>query len=236
MAEPDAAAEAADPDVLSPREEDELLAGAPWRRLVALGDSVVEGIREPVAGYRDLGWIERIGEALGRARPGFDLRNLGRRDLRAAEVRAAQLGPALEARPDLAVVVCGGNDMLARRFDADAVERELEAIVSRLQEAGAEVVNATLFDITRALRLPPEMGGELDARLAELHDRVRALSRRRGTLLVELAELEVSADSGIYSSDFRHVNARGHAIAASAAVRALGARLRERAGAGAERA
>ncbi len=66
-----------DPDCLDPLEAAELLRDAPWQRLVVLGDSVAAGVREPLAGYRDAGFTDRLGETLASTRPGFVYRNLG---------------------------------------------------------------------------------------------------------------------------------------------------------------
>ena len=97
------------------------LSGAPWRRLAVVGDSIAEGVREPLDGWRDLSWIDRIAEAL----PALEVRNLGRRNLLARDVLASQLDAALAFRPDLAIVAAGGNDSLRRSFDPGVVEREL---------------------------------------------------------------------------------------------------------------
>src|SRR5262245_17184984 len=101
--------EAADPYCLRPGEAAALLAAHPWRRLVVVGDSTAEGIGDPVDGYCMLGWADRVAAELAGAAPGLVYRNLGCWDLRTAQVRAAQLDPALALSPDLAVVACGGN-------------------------------------------------------------------------------------------------------------------------------
>jgi lysophospholipase L1-like esterase len=217
--------EAADPYVLSPAQAAALLRGAPWRRLAVVGDSIAEGVREDVPGYGPDSWGERLASALRRERPDLEYLNLGKRGLRVAEVRSRQLEPALRFRPDLAIVVCGGNDLLARCFDGDALEAEIEAIVAALVGTGADVVTFTMFGMPRALEIPPEFGDRLKERLDEVHARWRAVSRRHGTLLVDFARHPVSADPGIYSTDFQHANTRGHAIVASETIRHLGERL-----------
>lgn len=220
--------ESADPDVLSPARATRLLGGAPWRRLAVVGDSIAEGVREQAPGYGPDGWADRLAAALRRHRPDLEYLNLGRRGLRAAEVRTEQLDRALRFRPDLAVVVCGGNDLLSERFDGDAVQAEIDAIVAALAATRADVVTFTMFDITRALDMPPEFGAQLKERLDDLHERWREVSRRHGTLLVDFARHPASADPGIYSKDFQHANTRGHAIVASEAIRRLGELLARR--------
>jgi lysophospholipase L1-like esterase len=228
MSEPVPAAEANDPDVLSPAEEAELLAGATWDRFAVLGDSIAHGLREAIPGYQDLGWADRVAVALRRGGREVAYRNFGVPELRAAQVRESQLEPARRFAPDLALVVCGGNDLLVRKFDVAAVEHEIELILTGLQEAGADVITCTMLDMPRALAMPPEFGTELRDRFDALCDATRRAASRNRVLVAECAPLDVCADPGIYASDFQHANTRGHAIAASVAIRRLGAFLRER--------
>jgi lysophospholipase L1-like esterase len=104
----------------------------PWRRFVVVGDSLAEGIGDPTPGYEHLGWADRVARGLE-----ADYLNLGRRDLLAVEVRATQLERALAFAPDLAAVVCGGNDLMRADHDPEAVERNVDAIVAALRAAAA---------------------------------------------------------------------------------------------------
>lgn len=198
------------------------LAHAPWRRLVALGDSVAEGIGDPVDGYPAGGWLEIVAAALG---PRIAFLNLGRRGLRAAEVREQQLAPALAYRPDLAVVAAGGNDLLDPAFDGRAVQAELDAMVRALRAAGAEVITIGLFDITRSTRVPEPLRTWLGDRLLELSARTEIVAGRHGALHVDCTPHPAAADDAIYSADGMHLNARGHAIAAAETLRVLERRL-----------
>lgn len=215
-----------DPAVLPAAEAAAMLAGAPWRRMVTIGDSVAQGVREPVPGYRDLSWTDRVEEALGAVAPGFTALNLGRRDLVAAEVRAAQLEPALAFQPDLAFVVAGGNDMLRPEFDADGVRRELAAMISAFRAAGADVVTIGLLDITVAGLGPARYREVMSARTRRLAALTADVAAELGACHAHNPpDHPVAADPGIYSSDQLHLNARGHAFAAANTVRALAAHL-----------
>ncbi|TDD82085.1 SGNH/GDSL hydrolase family protein [Actinomadura darangshiensis] len=232
-----------DPSVLPAADAAALLADASWTRMVTIGDSVAEGVREPVPGYRDLSWTDRVEEALRAATPGFTALNLGRRGLVAAEVAAGQLRPALEFGPDLAFVVAGGNDMLRPHFDEDEVRRELASMVSAFRAAGADVVTIGLLDITAAglspssSPHPPPIKGRAPLGAARYHEVMSARTRRLAALTAEVAAEHgachvdnprghpVAADPGIYSGDQLHLNARGHAFAAANTVRALAAHL-----------
>ncbi|GFE81857.1 hypothetical protein GCM10011487_38570 [Steroidobacter agaridevorans] len=104
-----------------------MLAGARWKRLVILGDS-------------DMSWTDRISAALAAAQPEFEAFNLARRNLLAAEVRITQLTPALELKPDLAIVVAGSSDIARGEFNPALVRSELSVMISALRAAGADVL------------------------------------------------------------------------------------------------
>jgi lysophospholipase L1-like esterase len=220
-----------DPEVLPDRDLAALVRGARWRRLAVLGDSVAEGVREPLDGYRDLSWIDRIAGPLRAEVPGLAVLNLGRRNLLAAEVRASQLDAALAFRPDLAIVSAGGNDSLRHSFDTGAVERELDAIVGPLRRAGADVLLLELMDIVASGLVPREHAAALDGRMRRLAALTRRVARRHGAILVAMRGHAASADPGVYASDRLHLNTRGHAIVGSEAIRALSAAIPVRAAA-----
>ncbi|MEU5942188.1 SGNH/GDSL hydrolase family protein [Micromonospora sp. NPDC047548] len=220
--------EASDPYCLRDGESAELLAGHPWRRFTVLGDSVAEGMCEPVDGYPDLQWADRIAAELRAARPGLAYLNLGRRGLRAHEVRAAQLDAALAFAPDLALVVCGGNDAFRPAFDADVVDAELAAIVTALQGAGADVITVGMFDVSHSPAVPAPRRPGLSERMRRLSSHTGRLAARLGTVHVHLTDHPAGADPTLYSSDGRHGSARSDAIAAAETVRRLGAHLASR--------
>lgn len=217
--------EATDPWCLRPGESARLLRGHPWRRFVVLGDSVAEGLCEPVDGYPDLQWADRLAAELRAVQPGLAYLNLGRRGLRAHEVRAAQLDPALAFAPDLALVVCGGNDAFRTGYDPDAVDAELTAMIIALRDAGADVVTVGMFDVSHSPAVPAALRAGLGERMRLLSARTARLAERLGTLHVHLTDHPMVADPSLYSSDGRHGSARSDAIAAAETLRVLGAQL-----------
>jgi hypothetical protein len=65
----------------------------------------------------------------------------------------------------------------------------------------------------------------VDARLRALAELTRTVAARHAAMLVEMRTHPASADPGVYSSDRLHLNARGHAIVGTQAVRVLGSAL-----------
>lgn len=224
-----ATTESTDPHCLRTDESATLLTGHPWRRFVVLGDSVAEGMCEPVDGYSRLQWADRIAAELAAVCPALTYLNLGRRGLRAHEVRATQLDRALEFGPDLALVVCGGNDAFGSHYDADAVDVELAAMISALRAVGADVITVGMFDVSYSPAVPEQIRPGLRDRMRQLSEHTGRLASALGTLHVNLTEHPATSDPSLYSSDGRHGSARSDAIAAADAVRRLGAHLRTRA-------
>ncbi|GAB2831162.1 SGNH/GDSL hydrolase family protein [Actinocorallia aurea] len=193
---------------------------SPWQRMAVIGDSIASGVREPADGFDDLSWIDRMTRALG-----AETLNLGERDLKAREVRDRQLAPALAFRPDLAVVVCGGNDALGRAFDPTALEADLAHLVGAFRATGADVLTLGLFDIVSSgLITDPRFLAEFQPRLARLHDITADVSRAHGALFADFRAHPAGTDPSIYSTDLIHLNARGHAIVADEVLTLLARR------------
>ncbi|WP_328374475.1 SGNH/GDSL hydrolase family protein [Micromonospora zamorensis] len=218
-------AESTDPYCLRSGEAAELLRGHPWRRFVALGDSVVEGSCEPTPGYSDVQWADRIATELDAARPGLAYLNLGRSGLRAHEVRATQLAPALAFGPDLALVVCGGNDAFRPAYDADNVDAELTAMIVALQQADADVITVGMFDVSYSPAVPEALRPGLRERMRLLSARTAKLAERLGTVHVHLTDHPLTADPTLYSTDGRHGSGRSDAIATAETLRRLHSHL-----------
>jgi lysophospholipase L1-like esterase len=218
-------AEAADPFCLREGEAERLLAGHPWRRFAVLGDSVAQGLGDPTPGYPDEPWCDRIAAELTQARPGLAYLNLGASNSTAARVRARQLGDAVAFSPDLALVACGGYDVLRFSYDLAGTDADLRAIISALAERGCQVMTVGLFDGSFAPGLAEPLRDQLRGRLHELSRRMRSISADLRTLHVELTWHPASRDPDMYSKDLRHGTMRGHAIAAAESIRCLGAFL-----------
>jgi len=216
----------ADPFCLRPGEAETLLAGHPWARFAVLGDSIAEGVGDAVDGYGELGWADRVATALAAHRSGFAYLNLGRRDLRTAQVRTTQLAEALAWQPDLALVACGGNDAMRPGYDPVAVDRELTAIVEPLQAAGTEVVTIALLVMADYPAFPGWFRPTAVANMRRLARHTTALARRLGTIHIDISQHPAGLRPDLLlSRDGLHANGRSHAICAAEAIRRLGAHL-----------
>jgi lysophospholipase L1-like esterase len=193
-----------------------------YKRFVAVGDSMAEGVGDPTPGYRHVSWAERVAEAIG-----GEYLNLGKRNLLAAEVRATQLERAVAFRPDLAAVLCGGNDLMRRGADVGAIEREVERTVAALRAVGADVIMMAPFDITRTDLVPEEFKPRWHSLIEQMSALAERVALRHDAVLVDFREHPAGADPSIYSADRIHLNARGHAICAAHTLNVLRRRLAE---------
>jgi lysophospholipase L1-like esterase len=177
-----------------------------FHRYVALGDSTTEGLEDPDGrgGYR--GWANRFAEHLAHAFGSIHYANLGVRGLRARDVHATQLTPALDLRPDLATVVAGVNDLLRPGFDADEVAGHIRAMVTALRAQGATVLTFTMPDMARVNPLARLLRG----RLAAMNERLRETCRLTGARLLDLAAHDLGGDPRLWDDDRLHANSVGH--------------------------
>jgi lysophospholipase L1-like esterase len=188
-----------------------------FERYVAIGDSTTEGLDDPdgLGGFR--GWANRLAERIAAEQGSVLYANLGIRGLRTRQIRETQLPVALEMRPDLATVVSGTNDLLAKRFDPHAFAADVEAMQCALRDGGATVLTFTLPDISRLMPLARPVRGRLERMNAAL----RAVSARTGAKLVDFAAHDSALDPRFWSDDRLHANSLGHERIAGALAHAI---------------
>lgn len=193
----------------------------PWKRFVAIGDSMTEGVGDPRPDGTLRGWADRLAETLASVDGGLTFVNLARRGSTTEEVHRQQLGAALELRPDLAGALMGMNDLIEPNVDAGRYERELDSIVGAMRETGAAVLTATFPDITMFSPLPARYLTRVRGRLQAASEAVRKVSARHGTLLLDADDLPEARERAIVSVDRLHPSPRGHVLVAQMFARLL---------------
>jgi lysophospholipase L1-like esterase len=191
--------------------------GMPFR-LVAIGDSTVEGLEDPGPGGVYVGWADRLASHLDVIHPGLLYANLAVRGQTAREVHETQLRPALALAPDLAVVVAGVNDILRPKFDRDALRDDLFAMHAVLGAAGARVITFTMPDMARVAPLAVVLRG----RLRFLNSVSLQCRDRYGSIVVDLASVPAASHPALWHTDRLHGNSEGHRRVAAALAEALG--------------
>jgi lysophospholipase L1-like esterase len=195
-----------------------------WRRYVALGDSLTEGLCDPSppgSAHPWRGWADRVAEGLaGRADAAgepFEYANLAVRGRLLHQIVAEQVPVAIEQGADLVSLVGGGNDVLRPGVDVDAVTELLEGAVVRLVDSGATVLLSTSYDP----RLAP-LVRRTRGLAAVFAANVWSVARRRGAVVLDLWGMRALQDPRMWAEDRIHLTAEGHRRVAAQALDLLG--------------
>jgi lysophospholipase L1-like esterase len=195
---------------------------SPTLRLVALGDSTVEGLMDfgPEGTY--VGWADRFAHQLARDRDVL-YANLAVRGQTVQEVLDTQFDRALRLEPDLALLVAGVNDVLRPRLDRQEVRRQLLSMYAGLHDAGSQVLTFTMPDTARVAPL----AFMLRPRLEYLNEVIREAGASYGAQVVDLAREPMAGHPAFWHDDRLHANSEGHRRIAAALAEAFGLEAEE---------
>ena len=187
-------------------------------RLVALGDSTVEGLMDPGPAGTYVGWADRFAHLLARQRGDVLYANLAVRGQTTTEVLATQVDRAVALRPDLALFVAGINDVLRPRLHRPTLRRNLLTIHERLHRAGASVLTFTVPDMTKVA----PAAFVIRSRIGFLNGVVRETGASAHTTVVDLAAEPLAGHPALWHDDRLHASAEGHRRIAAALAEAYG--------------
>ncbi|MEU4016072.1 GDSL-type esterase/lipase family protein [Microbacterium sp. NPDC028030] len=186
-----------------------------WRRFVALGDSLTEGLCDPAPDGALRGWADRLALLLA-AQGGLHYANLAIRSKRVRDVAGMQTERAVELRPDLVSILIGANDLVKHHVDIHALALELEGAVVRLREAGADVLLVTPF-------LPGRRAAVIyTRRFAAFATALAGIAARTGAMLIDTDLYPSLAERPNWGEDLVHLSSRGHRFLAYRAGEMLG--------------
>lgn len=197
--------------------------------VVALGDSFSCGEGVGLDIRPEQTWPTLLCAAL----PGAVLMNLSTAGARVRDVRRHQLATAVAARPQLATVMVGLNDIIRSGLSAAQLAIDMQLLVDELLDCGATVLIARWHDPGAVLGLPSGLRRALAARLAAVNDAVDAAAasatpRGRPTrggdpyvLSLDLGRIPELTDPGAWAVDGIHPSPAGHRAIALSASRIL---------------
>ncbi|MET8247913.1 SGNH/GDSL hydrolase family protein [Streptomyces sp. NPDC005202] len=176
-------------------------------RFVALGDSLTEGVGDPVGdGWR--GWAALL--AGGLAEEPVEFTNLAVSGAQTRDVLERQTPAGLALRPDIVSVLIGVNDTLRCTFDIHAVAARLDQVYAAFTGQGAVLLTACLPDPGAMLGLPGALARPLARRQRAVNTVVHALSDRYGAVHLHAGEGAWLTDRAMWSADRLHPGERGH--------------------------
>lgn len=188
--------------------------GRPLRMLV-LGDSSCtgSGLEDP----SDI-WVRVLACRLGEDGYRVEVVSLAVGGAKASNVVRDQLGQALDAGGDLAVVSVGGNDAL-RGVRIPVFEAALDTVVERLAASVPLVALSGVGDMGTVPRLPPLLAAAARRRGKAMNAAHQRVAKRHGVLVADQWAWAVKRfrDPSIFSPDLFHPNAEGHRVWAEVA-------------------
>ncbi|GHE02509.1 hypothetical protein GCM10010339_26010 [Streptomyces alanosinicus] len=178
-------------------------------RFVALGDSLTQGVGDPV-GDAWRGWAALLAPSLAETADDVQFTNLAVSGAQTRDVTERQTPAALELRPHVVSVVIGVNDTLRRTFDIRAVAAHLDEVYATFTRAGATVLTACLPDPGAMLGLPGALARPLARRQRAVNTVVHTLSERYGAVHLHATDGTWITDRALWSADRLHPGERGH--------------------------
>ncbi|MDQ8703387.1 SGNH/GDSL hydrolase family protein [Streptomyces sp. LHD-70] len=180
-------------------------------RFAALGDSLTEGVGDPVAaGQRWRGWAALLAEGLAPPEVPVDFRNFAVSGAQTLDVWERQTPQALAFGADVVSVVVGVNDTLRCTFDIHRVADRLDQVYGAFAERGSVLLTACLPDPGALLGLPGTLARPLARRQRAVNTVVHALSERYGAVHLHAADGAWVADRSMWSADRLHPGEAGH--------------------------
>src|SRR4051812_32072330 len=177
---------------------------------VAIGasDAVGVGARDPDTE----GWVPRLGASLGR-----DARviNLGVSGSTLAQAVDEQLGPAVDAQPDIVTVWLCVNDLNAR-VPLEQYEANLDRMLSQLETTHARVLVGNVPDLARLAVYTGVDAAQLQAEVDRWNGAIARTAERHGATVVDLYGRwqDVANHPEFVSQDGFHPSSEGYAALA----------------------
>jgi len=172
-----------------------------YRTIVAFGDSIVAGYKQPE------GWPEVLGRDLAGRYGGVRVLNAGISGDTAGDGLGRLRRAVLAHQPDLVLIAFGLNDM-KNGVSLSRFEEDLSAIVSEIVAGGAQPV---LLTTTRLQR-----GAGMVARVnpAPYNESIRTLAEEKDIPLIDVNDQFKGLNTPEYLIDAAHLNGEGYRVLA----------------------
>jgi lysophospholipase L1-like esterase len=190
---------------------------APSVTYVAIGASDAVGVG--AANPETDGWVPRFGARLG---PDVRVVNLGVSGSTLSQALQEQLGPALDARPEVVTVWLAVNDLNAR-VPLDHYAADLETLLRQLDSTHARVLVGNVPDLAALAAYRGQDPTAVRSEVDRWNEVIATLTARHGDTLVDLHAhwQEISEHPEYLSSDGFHPSSAGYQALADVFAAAL---------------
>lgn len=197
-----------------------------FKRFIALGDSMTEGMNDEIVRGNFRGWADRVADVLATQHHDFTYMNLAIRGKLVGQVLQEQIPLALpfianvqSASEVLVSFHAGANDVLRPKYDPERTFALYNESVRKLHQTGARIM---LFCVLETFAAGSKTGSALAERFREFNKNVKQMAEETGSILLDPNPDEFWHDKAFMSWDRLHMNSQGHYRAAQGVLAKLG--------------
>ena len=192
-----------------------------YRRFIALGDSMTEGMSDVIIDGNYRGWADRVAEVMAANWDEFTYANLAIRGKLVGQVVTEQIPlalPHIEGKSTLVSFHAGANDVIRPKYDKSLAIGTYNEGVAKLTESGATVMLFCVLEDSGAKTRAAKVWKE---RFAEFNENVRQIAAESGALLFDPNNDDFWRDPRFIHEDRLHLNSEGHRRVAQAVLSRL---------------
>jgi lysophospholipase L1-like esterase len=201
---------------------------ATFKRFIALGDSMTEGMCDEIVEGNYRGWADRVADVIATISSEFTYVNLAVRGKLLSQVIDDQIPIALNYASDNTTLIsfhAGANDVIRPNYQPVIAKARYRSAVQALTKSGAVVLLFTVIDKVEGKGKTAELWHE---RFSDFNKNVREVATEFGATLVDSKNAPWLGDRRFLAVDRLHLNSDGHFRLASAVLEVLGLPFDER--------
>ena len=193
-----------------------------YRRFIALGDSMTEGMSDEQVNGFYRGWADRTADVLATENSEFTYVNLAIRGKLLQQVIDDQIplvSKFVTGKDTLVSFHAGANDVIRPNYDANLAKPRYRNGVKELVATGATVM---LFTVVERVDGKGKVADLWHQRFSEFNEHIRSVAKEFGAILVESRGYEFLSDRRLLNKDRLHLNPEGHWRLAQGVLEKLG--------------
>jgi lysophospholipase L1-like esterase len=181
-----------------------------YKRFLALGDSMTEGMSDEIRNGKYRGWADRTAEVMAANWDGFTYANFAVRGKLVGQVFADQIPmalPFIEGPSTLVSFHAGANDVIRPKYDPVKTMAIYDEGVAKLAKTGATLMLFCVLEDSGAKTKAAKIWQE---RFAIFNENVRVQAKKVGAILFDPNQDDFWRDTRFIDSDRLHLNLEGH--------------------------
>ena len=190
----------------------------PYKRFIALGDSMTEGMSDEIIDGNYRGWADRVADVMSEYYQDFTYANLAVRGKLVGQVLEEQIPIALRMIEGNSTIVsfhAGANDVIRWNYEPKKTIETYDRGVDLLAETGATLA---LFCVLEDTGVESKRAQIWRTRFETFNNNVRKRAAEVGAVLFDPNGHEFWKDQRFIDADRLHLNSEGHRRVAQAVL------------------